>query len=193
MRHLITILSSLTLLAAAGGCGPDEYVTGHVTLDFGTSAPWYDGSSGVVDLEDLGNDVDTVIMCSSNPDDSEDGEFNLWVEDEDEDADLTSLTLHLRKMAYTGDGDYSIFHGDDYGFLDLSVTTADGDGWNAPWHDPDGNTCELTISDGGQCGHAECVGMPLNSDDFTEAEDDQPEVRADLVFDWECGLDTWRD
>jgi len=49
-----------------------------------------------------------------------------------------------------------------------------------------GGSMFKSIDDWGQTGHAECLDLPLESTDFVPGEDDQPEARIDLVFDWSC-------
>jgi hypothetical protein len=193
MRSSIPPFPTLALLVALTGCGAAQWETGSMILEFGDTAPWPDAGDGSYGIEDLGDDAGPTVSCSSRPDNSEDGEFNVRAAAQDLEETsangLSTIQLHVRKMAFTGDGETSFWHGDDYGFIDLSMTTPDGDRWSVPYHDPDQNTCDLTLTEGGRIGHAECLDLPLDSDDFTPGEDDQPEARADLVFDWECGLD----
>jgi len=182
-------LTSLTALALAG-CTPGEWSAGTVALDLGESVPWAGVTDGSYVIEGSGDDTGPSVSCTSRPDNSEGGEFNLRAEAEGLDAGaaegLTAITLHVRQMAFAGGGEYSFWHGSDYGFIDLSLTTADGDVWTVPYHDPDGNTCTLTIAEESQSGRADCSGLPLESTDYVPGMDDQPEARIDLGFEWSC-------
>lgn len=184
----LTSLAALALCGALVGCTPGEWSAGTVTLDLGESAPWGGSMDGSYVIEGTDDETAPSVTCTSRPDNSEGGEFNLRAENPDTDSadGLTAITLHVRKMAYTGDGEYSFWHGDDYGFIDLALTTSDGDSWTVSNDDPDQSECILTIADGGRSGDAECLDLPLDSTDWVAGMDDQPEARIDLAFEWSC-------
>ncbi len=173
------------LLPVVTGCPPDKVTeSGEVSLTF-ADPPW--AAEANVTLTFVSADDETEVRCSSRPDNSEGGEFNLSASGEVAEGDPHSASVHLRQMGYTGDGEYGFFHGSDFGFLQLDVNPSSGLAWHVPYFDPLENRCEGTLSDNGSTGSWQCLDLPLNSDGWVEPEDNSPEARADLFIEWTCG------